>query len=92
MANYRISKKAEDDLRRIWLHGLEKYGEVQADVYFFKFFARFEQLSNQPFLAPEVDEIRQGYRRAVCGIDNIYYRIDGDDIEIMRILGRQSNN
>ena len=60
MANYRISEKAEDDLQRIWLRGLEEYGETQADVYFFNFFARFEQLSNQPFLAPAVDGIRQG--------------------------------
>ena len=89
MGNYKLSAEAEADLKRIWLRGLDEFGEAQADAYYFKFFARFEQLAEQPYLAPSIDEIRQGYRRAVCGVDNIYYRIGGDVIEIMRILGRQ---
>jgi toxin ParE1/3/4 len=36
-----------------------------------------------------VDEIRKGYRRSVCGVDSIYYRIKGDDVEIMAIIGQQ---
>jgi len=39
-----------------------------------------------------VDDIRAGYRRSVCGIDSIYYRVDGDTVEIMNILGRQDTN
>ena len=89
MASYKLNAQAEADLQRIWLRGLEEFGEAQADVYFYKFFARFEQLAEQPYLAPAVDEIRQGYRRAVCGVDSIYYRIRGDGIEIMSILGKQ---
>ena len=42
-----------------------------------------------PKIVPAVDDIRLGYRRAVCGVDGIYYRIHGDYIEIMRVLGRQ---
>ncbi|WP_448547707.1 type II toxin-antitoxin system RelE/ParE family toxin [Thalassotalea fusca] len=89
MGSYKLSKEAESDLKRIWLRGLDNFGERQADAYYFKFFARFEQLAQQPYLAPSVDEIRQGYRRAICGVDSIYYRIHGDNIEIMRVLGRQ---
>jgi toxin ParE1/3/4 len=36
-----------------------------------------------------VDDIREGYRRSVCGVDSIYYRIVGDTVEIMCILGQQ---
>jgi toxin ParE1/3/4 len=36
-----------------------------------------------------VDDIREGYRRSVCGVDSIYYRVDGDIVEIMAILGQQ---
>jgi toxin ParE1/3/4 len=34
--------------------------------------------------------VRKGYRRSVCGVDSIYYRV-GDDgiVEIMAILGSQ---
>ena len=29
------------------------------------------------------------YRRSPCGADSIYYRVDGNDVEIMSIIGRQ---
>lgn len=33
MANYNLSPAAEDDLYRIWLYGLETWGEDAADQY-----------------------------------------------------------
>jgi toxin ParE1/3/4 len=39
-----------------------------------------------------VEFIRKGYRRSVCGVDSIYYRIEGDTVEIMNILGRQDTD
>ena len=42
-----------------------------------------------PYLYPAVDDIRDGYRRSVCGVDNIYYRVVVGGVEIVRILGRQ---
>jgi toxin ParE1/3/4 len=89
MASYRISEDAKTDLGRIYRHGVLEYGEAEADRYFDAFFKRFEQLAAQPFLYPAVDEIRLGYRRSVCGVDSIYYRVVGDVVEIMRILSRQ---
>jgi toxin ParE1/3/4 len=46
-------------------------------------------LAEQPFLYQAVDDIRGGYRRSVCGVDSIYYRVKGDTVEIMAILGQQ---
>jgi toxin ParE1/3/4 len=41
-------------------------------------------------LYPSVDSIRPGYRRSVCGVDNIFYRLSEDEtVEIIAILGRQ---
>ena len=51
-----------------------------------------EKLAEQPGLYRTVDEIRTGYRRSVCGSDSIYYRVVGDTVEIMRILGQQDIN
>jgi len=53
------------------------------------FFERFELLAEQPYLYQAVDDIREGYRRSVCGVDSIYYRVDGDTVEIMSIIGQQ---
>jgi len=93
MANYRLSENAKLDLKRIYMQGLRMYGEAQADKYFNKIFERFEQIEEQPLLYPTVDEIRLGYRRSVCGVDNIYYRISsGSSVEIMAILGQQNTS
>ncbi|MEC4678347.1 MAG: type II toxin-antitoxin system RelE/ParE family toxin [Nitrospirota bacterium] len=89
MGNYRISEDAKEDLKRIYKRGLCEYGEAKADKYYLAFFDRFERLAEQPFLYQAVDHIRKGYRRSVCGVDSIYYRIEGDTVEIMNILGSQ---
>jgi toxin ParE1/3/4 len=89
MATYRLSENAREDLRRIYRRGLREYGEAQADEYYNALFDRFDQIAERPFLYPAVDDIREGYRRSVCGVDNIYYRIEGETVEIMAIIGRQ---
>jgi toxin ParE1/3/4 len=89
MGNYRLTEDAKADLIRIYRHGLRDHGEARADAYYNAFFDRFEQLAEQPFLYPAVDGIRAGYRRSVCGVDSIYYRIHGEAVEIMAIIGQQ---
>jgi len=42
-----------------------------------------------PLLYPDVDHIHKGYRRSVYGSHSIYYRIDPEEIVIVRILGRE---
>ena len=89
MGYYRLSHEAESDLIRIHQRGVREFGEARADQYFQEFFRRFEELARNPLLYPEVGNIRAGYRRSVCGVDSIYYRVNGQDVEIMRILSRQ---
>lgn len=88
MANYRISPHARADLERIWLYGLEHWGEEAADEYLAAFFTHFEELAQQPLLYTLID-FRPGYRRSICGKDSVYYRLDGDVVEIMAIIGHQ---
>jgi toxin ParE1/3/4 len=92
MGIYRLTADAKADLRRIYYRGLEKWGEAQADLYYNAFFDRFEQIAEQPYMYQAVDHIRKGYRRNVCGVDSIYYRVVGNTIEIMNILGRQDTD
>jgi len=89
MGTYRLSEAAKADLIRIYQRGLQEFGEVQADAYFNAFFERFELLADQPLAYPAVDNIRVGYRRSVCGADSIYYRVRGDIVEILAIIGQQ---
>jgi toxin ParE1/3/4 len=89
MAKYKLSKEAEEDLIRIHNYGVEKFGMAQADNYFYAFFDCFEDIAERPNSFPSVDYIRSGYRRCVCGVDTIYYRVNKNTAEIMAIIGRQ---
>lgn len=89
MTRYRISREARMDLARIYWHGVERFGERQAERYYEAMIQRFGDIGDAPYQYPAVDHIRQGYRRSVCGTDSIYYRVTGEIAEIMRVLGRQ---
>ena len=89
MGHYRLSENAKEDLKRIYRRGLREYGEAQADKYYNAFFDRFEQIAEKPLLYQVFADIREGYRRSVCGVDSIYYRIAEETVEIMAIIGQQ---
>ena len=89
MANYRLTKNAKEDLKRIYRRGLLQFGKAQADKYLDAFFERFEQIAQQPLLYQTIDDVREGYRRSVCRVESIYSRIDGESVEIMAIIGQQ---
>ena len=76
MANYRLSNEAKEDLIRI-------------HQYYNSFFEYFDIITQRPFSFESVDYVRNGYRRCVCGVDSIYYRIKNGTVEIMAIVGRQ---
>ncbi|MDO6739444.1 type II toxin-antitoxin system RelE/ParE family toxin [Wenyingzhuangia sp. 2_MG-2023] len=92
MAKYRLSNEAKNNLIRIHHYGVKKFGMTQADKYFESFFKYFEIISQRPFSFESVDYIKKDYRRCVCGIDSIYYKINNDVVEIMAIVGRQDLN
>lgn len=92
MTKYRLSNEAKNDMIRIHHYGVKKFGMAEADKYFESFFEYFDIIAQSPFSFEAVDFIREGYRRCVCGSDSIYYRVNGDFIEIMAIVGRQDLN
>lgn len=92
MGTYRLSEEAKNDLIGIHQYGIRKHGEVKADAYFWQIIERFDVLAETPLLYQEVAEIREGYRRSVCGVHSIYYRFDGSIVEVMAILRSQDTN
>lgn len=89
MARYRLNEQAKEDLIRIHHYGVSQFGMAQADKYFESFFRYFDLIAERPYAFESVDYIKVGYRRCVCGSDSIYYRINGDMVEIMTIIGSQ---
>ena len=89
MANYKLSNTAKEDLIRIYQFGVDKFGPAQAEKYFSSFFEHFEIIAERPLAFESVEYIRADYRRCVCGVDSIFYRINDKSVEIMAIIGRQ---
>ncbi len=89
MGTYRLSEAAKDDLIGIHQFGVREFGVAKSDEYFWQLIQRFEVLAETPLLYQEVAGIREGYRRSVCGVHSIYYRITGEDVEVMAILRSQ---
>jgi toxin ParE1/3/4 len=89
MTKNRISNAAREDLIRIHHFGVEKFGIIQADKYFYLFFEYFEMIAQMPYSFESVDYIKEGYRKCPCGSDTIYYRINENIVEIMAIVGMQ---
>ncbi len=92
MAEFKLSNVAKEDLIRIHQYGAEKFGMKQADKYFSSFFDHFELIAKNPNAFESVDFIKPGYRRCVCGVDSIFFKINGEVAEIMTIIGRQDFN
>jgi toxin ParE1/3/4 len=92
MGKYKLSNVAKEDLVRIHHYGVKQFGMKQADRYFESFFVHFELIAKNPQSFESVDFIQSGYRRCVCGVDSIFYKMKEDVVEIMTIIGRQDLN
>lgn len=90
MPKYIISEEAKKDLLAIALYGDQTYGTAKSTLYCEELEAHFQQLAQSPKMYMAVEHIRAGYSRSVCGSHSIYYRIKNNDVEIMRIMGKQS--
>ncbi|WP_412536135.1 type II toxin-antitoxin system RelE/ParE family toxin [Marinobacter sp. MIT932201] len=89
MANYQLSKRADEDFESIYLFGLLNFGLIQADAYVDGLEERFEQIAAQPDLYPAIDHLKPGYRLSVYQSHSIYYRVDESGVLIIRILRNQ---
>lgn len=89
MIKYKLSNVAKEDIIRIHHYGVKQFGLRQADKYFETLFEHFELIAKNPQSFESVDYIKPGYRRCVCGVDSIFFKLNDDFVEIMTIIGRQ---
>lgn len=90
MYSYRLNIQAEEDLTRIFEYSIRQFGLREADKYYEMFFECFSKIASNPFLFPNANHYKKGYRYCVCGVNTIFYKINADEIELMVIVGRQS--
>ena len=84
--SFQLTEDAEQDIIEIYLYALSEFGEAQADRYVTKLYERFEALAAQPLSGADFGAIHPGARRANHESHAVYYRQNGPDILILRIL------
>lgn len=80
------SPAAETDLENIWLYSFEKWGEERGDRYHDELFKGMNRLIDHPMSGQSREQVRQGYRSIQINRHVVYYRLDGEIIDIVRVL------
>ena len=79
-------RTASAELRAIARTTKAKWGDRQARLYVAELRDRINSLCEFPLRFPEFGPERPGLRKMRCGSHAVFYRIDGEQIEIVRIL------
>ena len=87
MCNYFLTKKAIEDLSKIWDYTFEVWSESQADKYYFELLNDCNELSKNSNLGKNYTEIKKEIFGYKSGQHLIFYRVlNLNEIEIIRIL------
>jgi len=88
---YVISKKAIADLEDIWLYTVEKWSVEQADRYYNLIFDEIHFICKNNNAGKSTEHIRKGYRASKVKSYFIFYRVQNNTIEVIRILHERMN-
>ena len=83
---YVISRKAISDLEEIWLYTVDKWSIEQADRYYNLIFDEIAFICKNPGSGQQMDQIRQNYRAAKVKSHLIFFKVENDIVQIVRIL------
>ena len=82
-----LSPAAKDDLHGIFRFGSDRWGEEKAEEYLDMFARRLHRLVDSPYSGVARSEILPGVRSIRAERHVIFYRIERERIEVIRILG-----
>jgi toxin ParE1/3/4 len=82
---YRLSQKAGEDIRNLYVFGVQTFGVDHAERYYAGLFDAFEFLAHFPLAARLRPELRGETRAHPYQSHLIFYRQDGADVFIQRV-------
>lgn len=87
MAKYELTKKATEDLGRIWNYTVDTWSEIQADQYYHMLLNSCQDIAEGRVKGKKYEGIYSGLLGIRAGKHIIFYRqINNDLVEIARIL------
>lgn len=81
-----LSRRAEADLRAIWLYSFTTWGEAQADRYLDELEVRLKACQAAPERGQRRDELRPGYWSLLVRRHVAFYTFDDTEVRIQRVL------
>jgi toxin ParE1/3/4 len=84
--NWTISERALADLESIARWGAEAFGLQQAHKYQLQFHDALDLICRNPGIGRERNVGAELVRTFPCGSHQIVYRIEGDEIAVVRVL------
>jgi len=90
MANYRLTRKADNDLAALYEYGVLNFGLEKAQLYLLGLYESFDQLSDNPGVGRNANEFFPGLRRLIYRSHVIFY-LAGEEglILIVRVLRKE---
>ncbi|MFN0050272.1 MAG: type II toxin-antitoxin system RelE/ParE family toxin [Cytophagales bacterium] len=87
MPNYKLTKKAVEDLQNIWEYTFDTWSEQQADNYYDFLLNNCKDIANNPDLGKSYSSVKDGLFGFKSNKHIIFYRkFVNQPIEITRIL------
>ena len=83
---YVISTKAISDLEEVWLYTVDKWSIEQADRYYNLIFDEIAFICKNPKTGKQMEDVRKNYRAAKVKSHLIFYKVENDTVQIVRIL------
>jgi len=81
-----IADAAQADLRAIKRYSAQEWGAARGARYMAANQVRFSALLRHPDLGPDRTDLGAAYRSLLVGGHVIFYRHDGETVEIIRVL------
>ncbi|HNP29942.1 MAG TPA: type II toxin-antitoxin system RelE/ParE family toxin [Nitrospirales bacterium] len=91
MSEYQLSKKADQDLERIYEYSIKQFGENVADEYFLSLRDCLLQVADSPKLGRDCSNIVPEHFRFECGPHSIFFKEGKKRIVIVRVIHQSMN-
>ncbi|MDP3174167.1 MAG: type II toxin-antitoxin system RelE/ParE family toxin [Phenylobacterium sp.] len=86
MGTYVLTPRARSDVAEIWDYTEATWGRSQAETYIRDLQRVIESAAEHPRLGRASDDIRAGYFRRTAGSHVVFYRLNAEGVEVVRIL------
>jgi len=87
MAQYRITRQAQDDLQNIWDYTVKTWSINQAEIYIDGLLLCFDAIADGTIQGKSVNYLRFGYKKTNYRRHIVFFRVGHDMIhEIIRVL------